>query len=120
MTGEAKKLQYHASGTLQWTNQGNQSYQVAYTISAFLVGKRTQTSQGTLGPNGLRPDRFADQWRGEKAASFTRTPEADPKAAQGTIQFSAGNPEAPLLPGAQDQVSMFELAGIVGKHLSAP
>ncbi|MEZ7870513.1 MAG: DUF3108 domain-containing protein [Brachymonas denitrificans] len=107
MTGEAKKLQYHASGTLQWTNQGDQSYQMAYTISAFLVGKRTQVSQGRVGPNGLRPDRFADQWRGEKAASFTRNPEADPKAAQGTIQFSAGNPEVPLLPGAQDQVSMF-------------
>ncbi len=107
MTGEAKKLQYHASGTLQWTNQGDQSYQMAYTISAFLVGKRTQVSQGRIGPNGLRPDRFADQWRGEKAASFTRNPEADPKAAQGTIQFSAGNPEVPLLPGAQDQVSMF-------------
>ncbi len=107
MQGEAKKLKYHASGTLQWTNHGDQSYQMAYTISAFLVGKRTQVSQGTLGPNGLRPDRFADQWRGEKAASFARTPDANPDAAQGQIQFSAGNPEVPLLPGAQDQVSMF-------------
>ena len=60
MQGEAKKLKYHASGTLQWTNHGDQSYQMAYTISAFLVGKRTQVSQGTLGPNGLRPDRFAE------------------------------------------------------------
>lgn len=107
MQGEAKKLKYHASGTLQWTNHGDQSYQMAYTISAFLVGKRTQVSQGTLGPNGLRPDRFADQWRGEKAASFARTPDASPDVAQGQIQFSAGNPEVPLLPGAQDQVSMF-------------
>lgn len=107
MTGEAKKMQYHASGQLQWNNQGDQVYNMAYTISAFLVGKRTQASQGTLGPHGLQPERFADLWRGEKAASFARTPGASPASAQGSIRFSNGSSEAPLLPGAQDQVSMF-------------
>ncbi len=106
MTGQAKQLQYQANGTLVWANQG-EHYSASFTISAFLVGKRTQTSSGSIGPHGLQPEHFADTWRGEKSADFHRQDHADPAAVQGSVQYSNGNTEQPLMPGAQDQVSVF-------------
>lgn len=103
VTGQASKLQYQASGTLVWHNtQGR--YKISYTVSAFLIGKRTQTSEGTITAQGLRPERFADIWRGEQVTRFA------PGSGQdgGSIQFSKNGAQAvSLLPGAQDQLSVF-------------
>ena len=95
--GQAKGLNYWASAELAWQQDG-QAYESRLTVSAFLLGSRTQTSKGTLGPEGLMPTRFGDKNRSELAAHFQRD--------KGVISFSANSPDAPLLKGAQDRLSV--------------
>jgi hypothetical protein len=95
--GQAKGLNYWASAELAWQQDG-QTYDSRLTVSAFLLGSRTQTSKGTLGPEGLMPIRFGDKNRSELAAHFQRD--------KGIISFSANSPDAPLLKGAQDRLSV--------------
>jgi hypothetical protein len=72
----------------------------------FLLGSRSQTSQGALVASGLQPTRFGDKSRSERAAHFDRT--------LGRIRFSNNAPDAELLPGAQDRLSVFfQLAGLL-------
>jgi len=95
--GKAKGFDYWANAELLWKQDG-QNYQARLEVSAFLLGSRVQTSQGTLGPEGLMPTRFSDKTRNELAAHFQRD--------KGIISFSANSPEAPLLKGAQDRLSL--------------
>jgi hypothetical protein len=95
--GQAKGLNYWASAELAWQQDG-QTYDSRLTVSAFLLGSRTQTSTGTLGTEGLMPTRFGDKNRSELAAHFQRD--------KGIISFSANSPDAPLLKGAQDRLSV--------------
>ena len=95
--GQAKGLNYWASAELAWQQDG-QNYDSRLTVSAFLLGSRTQVSKGTLGPEGLMPTRFGDKGRSELAAHFQRD--------KGIISFSANSPDAPLLKGAQDRLSV--------------
>ena len=95
--GQAKGLNYWASAELAWQQDG-QAYDSRLTVSAFLLGSRTQVSKGTLGPEGLMPTRFGDKSRSELAAHFQRD--------KGVISFSANSPDAPLLKGAQDRLSV--------------
>ena len=95
--GQAKGLNYWASAELTWQQDG-QNYDSRLTVSAFLLGARTQTSKGTIGPEGLMPTRFGDKNRSELAAHFQRD--------KGIISFSANSPDAPLLKGAQDRLSV--------------
>jgi len=95
--GQAKGLNYWASAEMAWQQDG-QTYESRLTVSAFLLGSRTQTSKGTLGPDGLMPTRFGDKSRSELAAHFQRD--------KGIISFSANSPDAPLLKGAQDRLSV--------------
>jgi hypothetical protein len=103
LTGQEKGLAYYASGQLTWqTTSGSElpkPYQAELRVSAFLIGSRIWRSVGTLGETGLSPTRYADSWRGERAAHF--------EAAQQRISFSGNTPSAPLQTGAQDQVSLF-------------
>jgi hypothetical protein len=96
-TGEARKLRYSANAELLWQHDGA-SYSARLEVGAFLLGKRVQTSAGTLGDSGLEPTRFSDKARAEVAAHFER--------AKGVVVFSANTPNAPLLPGAQDRLSV--------------
>lgn len=97
--GKAKGLGYSADARLQWQVDGPQ-YKAELEISAFLVGSRVQTSQGSIGPHGLLPLRFGDRRRGaEKAAHFDH--------ARQLIRFSNNAPDVPLQPGAQDRLSVF-------------
>lgn len=98
LEGQARNLQYHARGEVLWRHDG-QRYQLLATVSAFLVGSRSQTSEGDITPQGLAPRRYADKWRGEQAAHFNRE--------TGRITFSVNTPDAVLLPGAQDRLSLF-------------
>lgn len=98
LEGQARNLQYHARGEVLWRHDG-QRYQLLATVSAFLIGSRSQTSEGDITPQGLAPRRYADKWRGEQAAHFNRD--------TGRITFSANTPDAALLPGAQDRLSLF-------------
>ena len=98
VTGQAKGLNYRASGEIRWqANDGR--YQADLKISAFLLGSRSQQSTGRLTDTGLVPERFADKSRSERAAHF------EPE--QGRIRFSNNAPDAPWLPGTQDRLSVF-------------
>lgn len=105
VTGRVKGIAYKAQGTLDWTLADGR-YSARMEMRVFLLGSRVQTSTGRVGPAGLMPERFADKSRSEKAAHF----EADRQR----IRFSTNTPEVPLLPGAQDRLSLFlQLAGLL-------
>ena len=100
LKGRVSRIGYSANATLDWRLSGN-SYTLDFTARAPLVS-RTQSSSGTVGANGLRPSRFTDKWRGKtNSASFQHS------GSQGSISYSNGNSAAALLPGAQDQISVF-------------
>ena len=104
--GEVRTLPYDVNGEITWTHDGSQ-YRAQASISAFLLGSRTQTSQGEIGAGGLMPRRFGDKVRAERAAHF------DPE--KGRVTFSANTPEVTLAPGMQDRLSLFiQLAALVG------
>jgi Protein of unknown function (DUF3108) len=95
--GQAKGFNYWASAELNWQQDGK-DYEARLEVSAFLLGSRVQSSKGTLGPEGIMPTRFSDKTRNELAAHFQRD--------KGIISFSANSPDAPLLKGAQDRLSV--------------
>lgn len=98
MTGMDKGLTYHASGELRWQHNPR-LYALTLSVRAFLVGSRQWRSVGHIGADGLAPVRFSDSWRNERATHFDRDKQR--------IVFSSNAPEVPLLPGAQDQVSLY-------------
>lgn len=117
LTGQERGLNYHASGSLKWQAKAGtalpKAYEAELRVKAFLVGSRVWRSVGQLAENGLAPTRYSDSWRGERAAHF----EADTQK----ISFSGNLPSAPLLPGAQDQVSLFiQMAATVSAQSFAP
>ena len=111
VTGKAKGIEYSAKGQLDWSASPS-AYTARMEIRVFLLGSRVQTSQGTLVASGLQPERFADKSRSERAAHFDR--------AQGRVRFSNNAPDAELLPGAQDRLSVFfQLAGLLNARPEA-
>ena len=105
VTGSIKGIAYNAKGELDWTVADGR-YSARMEMKVFLLGSRVQTSTGRVGSAGLSPERFADKSRSEKAAHFD--------AAQQRIRFSNNAPEAVLLPGAQDRLSLFlQIAGLL-------
>lgn len=90
------KFPFSLNAELLWRNLGDH-YSARLRYSAF-GQSRMQTSQGLITRTGLAPDRFADKYRSELATHFNR--------ALGTISFSANTPDAPLLAGAQDRLSV--------------
>lgn len=105
VTGSVKGIAYKAQGTLDWT-VANGRYDARMEMRVMLLGSRSQTSTGRVGPAGLMPERFADKSRSEKAAHFD--------AAQQRIRFSSNAPEVPLQAGAQDRLSLFmQIAGLL-------
>ena len=99
MTGNSKGLTYHANAELLWQQDGAR-YTARMEVSAFLIGSRVQTSEGSIGPAGLEPERFGDKARrGEQATHFDR--------ANQRIVFSSNAPEVHLPPGAQDRLGVF-------------
>lgn len=101
---ETRKFPIALSADLHWLQDGS-SYDARLEISAFGLG-RTQTSRGLIGAEGLAPLRFSDKLRTEVAAHFDRE--------RGRVTFSANTPEAPLLSGAQDRLSvLLQLATMI-------
>ena len=98
VTGQAKGLNYRASADMRWQHADGR-YVAEYTVRAFLVGSRSQRSEGRLTERGLQPERFTDKSRSERAAHF------EPE--QGRIRFSNNAPDAEWLPGTQDRLSVF-------------
>ena len=95
--GMSKQMNYSAWAEFSWQHDG-QRYDSKLEVGAFLLGSRSQTSQGTLSVEGLMPQRFGDKYRSEVASHFQRD--------KGVISFSTNAPEAPLLKGAQDRLSV--------------
>lgn len=115
VTGEVKKQTWHARSELLWRHDGS-SYQARSEVSAFPAGSRTQTSAGRITSEGLAPVRFSDKSKSEFAAHFERD--------KGRVVFSANTPDAPLLTGAQDRLSVFlqlgaMIAGEPSRYLPA-
>lgn len=104
--GEVKGFPYFVNGELQWAQDGK-TYDARMEISHFLLGSRVQTSTGQLTAQGLEPLRFGDKVRSEVAAHFDYS--------KNKVTFSANTPDAALLPGAQDQLSVLaQLAAMLG------
>lgn len=103
--GEIKGIRYSADGDMLWTHKNN-SYQLKQEVRHLLLGSRSQTSTGQLGPLGLMPVRFGDKFKQEVAAHFERD--------KGLVSFSANTPSQSLQEGAQDRLSLFvQLAALL-------
>ena len=98
VAGIVKGFKYFVSGDLSWLHEGG-NYTARLEISHFLLGSKVQTSKGAITARGLEPLRFGEKVRSEVAAHFERD--------KGKVSFSANTPDVPLLPLAQDQVSIF-------------
>jgi hypothetical protein len=93
------------NGTLDWQHDGER-YRLHMAVEMVFLGSRVQHSDGRLGRHGLHPQRFSEKTRSERAAHFDE--------ANARIRYSANTPDAPLLPGHQDRLSVFlQLAGLV-------
>lgn len=98
LNGQEKGIQYTATGELRWQHNDT-AYEMSLSIKAFLLGSRHWRSLGEITSAGLAPTKFSDSWRSERAAHFDRATQR--------IVFSSNAPTVPLLPGAQDQISLY-------------
>lgn len=98
VTGQAKRFNYSASAELVWRHANGQ-YQASQEVSLFLLGSRSQTSEGRITDRGLEPSRFNDKARKEQSAQLAFD--------QNLAHFSTGAPDAAIAPGAQDRLSVF-------------
>ncbi len=100
----ANKFPFNAQAELQWRTDGR-SYSALLELRKFVL-VRSQSSNGSVDADGLAPLRFSDKTRSEQAAHFERD--------RGRVLFSANTPDAPLLAGAQDRLSLLlQLAAMV-------
>lgn len=104
VNGESRGQPYNANAALFWRHDGEQ-YEARLEVSVLLLGARQQSSSGRVTLDGLAPRRFADRSRTEQAAHFERD--------AGRISFSGNAPSVPLLPGAQDRLSVLLQLGAV-------
>lgn len=105
VTGRVKGINYNASGSLDWENQGDR-YEAHMVVRALFVGSREQTSVGSVASTGLVPERFGDKSRSERAAHFD--------SANQRIRFSNNAPDALWVAGGQDRLSVFmQLASLL-------
>ncbi len=105
-TGQRARMNYSALGELLWLLRDDHSYDARLEAGAFLIGSRVGSSTGRITADGLAPSRYSEKTKSELAAHFERD--------KGRITFSANTPDAVLLPGAQDRLSVFiQLAAMV-------
>ncbi|MGZ5195605.1 MAG: DUF3108 domain-containing protein [Ramlibacter sp.] len=103
---QVKGMELTGEGDLLWHNDGH-DYEAKLEVRAPFVRTRTQTSTGQVTAQGLEPLRFSDKNRSEQAAHFQRD--------KGVVSFSGNRPDAPLLAGAQDRLSvMLQLGAMIG------
>lgn len=94
---QARGLALRGQAELHWQHDGS-SYEARLQMGGPLLPTRVQTSSGRITPQGLEPGRFSDRYRSEQATHFLRE--------QGKLVFSNNRPEAALLAGAQDRLSV--------------
>jgi hypothetical protein len=105
VAAQAKGIAVNGEGQLQWRHDGA-TYEAVLEVSAAFLPKRVQRSNGRVTAQGLEPERFSDRARNEEAAHFERD--------QGKVSFSSNKPDAPLMAGAQDRLSvMLQLGAMI-------
>lgn len=95
------------AGRVAWRSDANH-YELRYEASALFINLFTQISTGSVGAQGLSPERFSDKRlrRSEQAVHFDR--------ANAQIRFSNNRPAAALQAGAQDRASVpLQLAALL-------
>ncbi|MES3002915.1 MAG: DUF3108 domain-containing protein [Pseudomonadota bacterium] len=93
-------------GLLVWRHDAD-SYEATLEVSSPIYPTRIQRSTGRITAEGLAPARFSDKGRNEEAAHFERD--------KGKVSFSSNRPDAALMAGAQDRLSvMLQLAAMIG------
>jgi hypothetical protein len=97
ITGQVKGRNVFAEGLFEWTVQDGR-YDASLAVRMLLLGTRTQTSVGRIGPQGLMPERFGERQRDEAATHFDYEGQR--------VRFSRNRPDAPLAPGTQDRLSV--------------
>lgn len=104
-TSISKGKTYNGSAQIDWSTQ-DRLYDAQLVVRVLVFTVRAQTSKGLITDKGLVPDRFTDQGRGsQRAAHFDREGQR--------LRYSNNAPDAPLLPGAQDWLSVnFQLAAL--------
>ena len=103
-TGQRGRLEYEALGELLWLHDGK-DYEARLGLAAGF-SSATMVSTGHITADGLAPNRFSNKISSERAAHFDRD--------KARVTFSANKPDATLLPGAQDQLSVFmQLASMI-------
>ncbi len=106
VTAAVRQIRLQGEGELLWRHDGT-SYDAQLVISSPLLPSRIQHSTGLITAEGLEPLRFSDKARSEEAAHFLRD--------QGKVTFSNNRPDAPLVAGTQDRLSvMLQLGAMVG------
>ncbi|MDI9336656.1 MAG: DUF3108 domain-containing protein [Gammaproteobacteria bacterium] len=109
VTGTYKFIPYQSQSLLQWKPQ-NSNYELHYAMQIPFVGTRSQTSLGTLSPNGgLLPTKFTESGKTEYAAHFQN----DKKQ----VSFSSTNQTIPFMEVNQDRLSfLIQLSGWIANH----
>lgn len=97
VTAQARGLALAGEASLAWHHDG-QRYEARLELAAPGLRPRVQQSTGAITPDGLAPERFSDRSRGEQATHFDH--------AAGTVVFSNNRPDAPLVAGMQDRLSV--------------
>ena len=95
-----------ARAELRWRHDGAQ-YEASLALQSLI--SVTRSSKGAITPQGLEPLRYGEKItaRGESAVHFQRD--------KGIVSFSNNKPNAVLLAGMQDEVSVFfQVAAMLG------
>jgi hypothetical protein len=95
-----------ARAELRWRHDGAH-YEASLSLLSLLSIVRT--SKGAITPQGLEPLRYGEKItaRGETAVHFQRD--------KGVVSFSNNKPSVALLPGVQDELSVFfQIAALLG------
>ena len=117
MSGVGKPVQAHASaklnfemlgmrgvqpwkgvfGELIWLQDGSE-YNARLSLKVLWKTVRSLTSVGRIDANGIAPNRFSETRKSEVASHLVRE--------ENKVVFSNNAPSVPLLPGAQDRLSV--------------
>ena len=95
-----------ARAELRWRHDGTQ-YEASLALQSLI--SVTRSSKGAITPQGLEPLRYGEKItaRGETAVHFQRD--------KGLVSFSNNKPSLALLPGVQDELSVFfQIAAMLG------
>jgi hypothetical protein len=106
VTIEARGLVVQGQAQLLWRHDGK-DYEAQLEVDGPMLPRRMQRSTGRITEEGLAPSRFLDKSRTEQATHFERD--------KGKLTFSNNRPEAELVAGTQDRLSVvIQLSVLIG------